>query len=274
MSEHRVPVTAGYTPRPKALHTCVQCGTAYETHQSRSRFCSRRCNGRWRTQNVGKGTRRCEVCGVEYVAGNNDQRTCSKECSVWARRGYPETLLASERLHGQHTKLSRCEACGAYVEHKPSRRWCDACSGSQHLAGTWIRGVKVCSDCGQPIAVYQGSGNYCASCARRRRPPEAKSDRKRARHAGVAYQYISRKRVFERDGWHCHICGKPTDKLAYLSRSWDHSQLNMRYPTLDHIVPLSAGGSHTYDNVACACWHCNCVVKGDRAVGEQLLLVG
>jgi 5-methylcytosine-specific restriction endonuclease McrA len=33
-------------------------------------------------------------------------------------------------------------------------------------------------------------------------------------------------------------------------------------PELDHIIPLSAGGAHTLDNVACAHRSCN-LEKGD-----------
>jgi 5-methylcytosine-specific restriction endonuclease McrA len=54
--------------------------------------------------------------------------------------------------------------------------------------------------------------------------------------------------VFERDGWVCGICGddvEPDDA------------------SLDHIVSMSNGGSHTYDNVQCAHTACN-VRKGNR----------
>jgi len=46
-----------------------------------------------------------------------------------------------------------------------------------------------------------------------------------------------------------------------------------RYPTLDHLIPLSLGGSHTYENVKCACLRCNCKKSSDAA-NDQLLLIG
>jgi 5-methylcytosine-specific restriction endonuclease McrA len=71
---------------------------------------------------------------------------------------------------------------------------------------------------------------------------------------------IDRMYVFERDNWVCHLCKSVIDS-------------SLRFPhalaaTLDHIVPLGAGGTHTLDNVAASHAQCNhlkgCNVKGDK----------
>jgi 5-methylcytosine-specific restriction endonuclease McrA len=43
--------------------------------------------------------------------------------------------------------------------------------------------------------------------------------------------------------------------------------------TLDHLVPLALGGEHSYANTVASCWDCNCSIKGDRAINEQLKCV-
>ncbi len=45
--------------------------------------------------------------------------------------------------------------------------------------------------------------------------------------------------------------------------------------TIDHIIPLSQGGEHSYKNTQLACFECNCK-KGDRGIpgGEQLRTFG
>jgi len=60
---------------------------------------------------------------------------------------------------------------------------------------------------------------------------------------------ICRRTVFERDGWVCYICGVAVDRKARVP--WPTA------PTIDHVVPLSKGGTHTLDNVRCACFRCN-----------------
>jgi len=60
---------------------------------------------------------------------------------------------------------------------------------------------------------------------------------------------INRVEVYERDNWKCQICGFMIDS-------------SLRFPnplaaTLDHIVPLALGGTHTYENVGTAHAFCN-----------------
>lgn len=66
---------------------------------------------------------------------------------------------------------------------------------------------------------------------------------------------VSRVRVFERDGWTCHICGG--------SIPADVKVPDRRAATLDHVVPLSRGGEHSYANVRAAHYDCN-MRKGNR----------
>lgn len=48
----------------------------------------------------------------------------------------------------------------------------------------------------------------------------------------------SRKAVFLRDGYTCQYCGRQAENV-------------------DHVVPRSKGGAHTWDNVVAACRRCN-----------------
>lgn len=56
---------------------------------------------------------------------------------------------------------------------------------------------------------------------------------------------VSRREVFRRDQHQCQYCGSK-------------QQL-----TIDHVMPRSKGGTHTWDNVVTACARCN-TSKGDR----------
>jgi len=55
---------------------------------------------------------------------------------------------------------------------------------------------------------------------------------------------LSRRAVFARDAHRCQYCGKPAENL-------------------DHVVPRSRGGPHTWENVVASCRACN-ARKEDR----------
>ena len=62
--------------------------------------------------------------------------------------------------------------------------------------------------------------------------------------------------VYKRDNGVCYICGNLT------FQDWIDRPLNQR-ATVDHVIPISKGGPHTWQNVRIACWRCN-VTKHDR----------
>ena len=61
---------------------------------------------------------------------------------------------------------------------------------------------------------------------------------------------LTRREVFLRDSYTCQYCGRRTGDL-----------------TLDHVVPRSRGGPHTWENLASACRSCN-HRKGGKSVAE------
>ena len=59
---------------------------------------------------------------------------------------------------------------------------------------------------------------------------------------------LNRRNLFARDSNQCQYCGK---RFATTDL------------TLDHVIPRSQGGKATWDNIVCACLHCN-IRKGGR----------
>lgn len=72
---------------------------------------------------------------------------------------------------------------------------------------------------------------------------------RRARKLGVLVERFKGAEVFERDGWHCKLCGHE------VLRTWERG--NIRSPELDHIIPLSRGGVHSRANTQLLCSRCN-----------------
>lgn len=60
---------------------------------------------------------------------------------------------------------------------------------------------------------------------------------------------VTRRELLKRDHHQCQYCG------------------SKKHLTIDHVLPRSKGGKHTWDNVVIACERCNCS-KGDRTPKE------
>jgi len=74
----------------------------------------------------------------------------------------------------------------------------------------------------------------------------------RARLLGAYTEPVDRTAIIDRDGGICYMCGNSP-------KGW---QL-----TLDHVIPLVRGGSHTPSNLRVACRSCN-ARKGDKLLTE------
>lgn len=61
---------------------------------------------------------------------------------------------------------------------------------------------------------------------------------------------LTRREVFIRDNYTCQYCGRQSGDL-----------------TIDHIIPRSRGGPHTWENLVSACKPCN-HRKGGKSLGE------
>ncbi|WP_430497854.1 HNH endonuclease [Micromonospora trifolii] len=60
----------------------------------------------------------------------------------------------------------------------------------------------------------------------------------------------------------CHICGEPID--------WEADHLDPRSLVVDHIVPVSRGGTHDRSNVAAAHRACNLAKGNGEGDGAKL----
>jgi len=87
--------------------------------------------------------------------------------------------------------------------------------------------------------------------------------RRRALIKGAFVERIKLVEVYKYRGWICGICGKKINKnLKYP---------NVRRVSLDHIIPISKGGTHTFNNVQPAHLNCN-ISKNNKIDNIQLRL--
>lgn len=86
----------------------------------------------------------------------------------------------------------------------------------------------------------------------RRRCTDANAKARAKRLGCEVVEDVSIDEVRRRDNETCHLCGE-----------W----VSVHEQSLDHVIPLSKGGAHTYDNIKLAHGLCNSR-KGDRLMSE------
>lgn len=193
-------------------------------------------------------------------------------CSIACRR---RTHYATSKTNGSYERAlvanrkpltdRPCAYCGQdFTAKRDDARFCSGtCSNNyRHIDNARQCSVEGCERgyCANGLCkmhykrVARAEGrekNPAWSDARR-----ARSEIRRALKRGAPItESIDRNAVFERDAWVCGLCASPVDR-------------GLQYPhpmsaSLDHVVPLSRGGSHIPENVQCSHLTCN-LSKGAR----------
>lgn len=85
----------------------------------------------------------------------------------------------------------------------------------------------------------------------------------RIKNNGVFDRDITVDKLFLRDKGVCSLCGGMCDFKDYRLNESGHFIVGDKYPSIDHTIPLSRGGTHTWNNVQLAHFKCN-TIKGNR----------
>lgn len=198
---------------------------------------------------------------------------CSARCKLWAWN-HPDGNLRPELLPKAPKPktvkpFSNCLICGQACPNRLRKTCSDACANVRKRTA---RLAVILCFCGVSIPAGESGRRpaFCSDACRRTSPTRKAARRiaramRKARMRGNAYEQIDPYMVFARDGWRCQQCGARTTGTL---RGTNHK----RAPELDHIVPLSRGGTHTWSNVQCLCRACN-LAKG-AAWNGCLRLIG
>jgi 5-methylcytosine-specific restriction endonuclease McrA len=111
-----------------------------------------------------------------------------------------------------------------------------------------------CRQCGGPTDGKSRIKKYCDLCARDRiRQDRIRANNRRRSQSGTGDHYTIQM-LLDMDGDTCYLCmGKMIGR-----------------PSIDHIVPLSRGGTDTINNVALTHWECNNRKKA-KTLGDSYL---
>lgn len=267
-----------YTPKVRCLEhrvgVCVDCSASIDARSTRGPVPSRCSPCAQRRDAASKSNHRpgpssiCEGCSVSFIPKRADRlRFCSRECAF----NNPDRWKAKRDRHvWPSTKVSfpTCGVCASpFASRRSAARYCsDVCEARSRRPAE-----RACLHCGASFHPSHGNERTCSASCRKALKKSYPSYRackgvqrqaRKLRLRTLVVEPVDPIKVLQRDGWKCQVCDVPTP----MSLRGSHHDCA---PEVDHIVPISRGGEHSYRNTRCLCRRCNSA-KLDRLDGEWL----
>lgn len=216
----------------------------------------------------------CKHCGKEYKPKAKDRITyCSRECSFADKKAKPKE--PKEKL------ICTCVVCGKQFEGRKNSKLCngDKCrkeyNNIKYHENAIIKHDKNasaihCKECGKLFAPSYGCKrrSFCSDKCSKKYGRKQGKHKRRSILKQVEHINYSDLNIFKRDKWMCQLCGKKVNP-KYIG---NHPMA----PSIDHIIPISLGGSDTPNNVQLAHRECNRIKSNGlyNKTPEQLILFG
>ena len=247
-------------------------------------------------------SRMCQACGAVSIIGGNRLREsnesvygayyCDKKCAESDRgRVYRTSLEYQAKCDARCEREGKrrnwekevcalvwqeCVHCGKPFAKRNGRSCCsekcrvaventhyEVTKERQRLQYEKQSGVVVCAMCGKDSKVEQRLGlrRFCSvKCAAR----SIRLNRRHRKRTNGLYETISIQHLIKKHKGKCVECG-----CRVVSQSGEYQD---NAATIDHVVPLSKGGPHTWNNVQLMCHKCNRVKSNTVKPGTQMLL--
>jgi 5-methylcytosine-specific restriction endonuclease McrA len=216
----------------------------------------------------GRYSELCRACNSKRNAErpkNEDVKARAKEAQERFR-----AKKASAKSYSSAITICSCEQCGKKWSSigKEVKRFCNRLCGLEYKRlqriGKPLKLVEreyKCRCCGE--ALMNTKAGRCDKCKEAAKNTAKKANKKKRKAAlrTVAIHSVVDTKVFARDKWRCCECKcRVQKKDIYADNAAE----------LDHIVPVSLGGPHSYSNVQTLCRDCN--QKKSNNYNGQLVL--
>lgn len=186
---------------------------------------------------------RCKTCGEERILTIDGVRSATNghNASLRCKKCHPNKGCRrwDEWLEVQRERRTKQKALtAARMEEEKQKRFRTA----------------ICKVCGKEFQTYCPTQKTCGgACSKKYR--NRRNDH-RIKNDAIVDRDITLATLFQRDKGVCYICGCLCD-WNDIREDGDYVITGPKYPSIDHVIPISRGGKHAWTNIRLACRECN-----------------
>ena len=193
---------------------------------------------------------RCRQCGniiiknSQILRPSRNKKLCCPECIKLKKENKEKTKEREQRVKEREQRVKeREQKAKEKEEQKEKRLW------------------SACKECGKKFKGNRAGLKYCSDKCRRKQNNRRReiNRRHKLRDNGEIHWDITLDKLVKRDKRICHICGEKVDMEADTNAD--------TYGSIDHVIPVNKGGTHTWDNVRLAHRKCN-IIKSNKTFIE------
>ena len=224
-------------------------------------------------------TRECIVCGKVFTTWLPHKKTCSDACKkaheIERNKGRKRNSTKKRTSEEEHERyivrkygsednyqkwLAEQEALKQELEQRREQERLERKEAYKNQLEEWriAREARkeanhrkdVCIVCGKEYETYNPAQKTCSKECGKKLAHAHKH--KRIPKNQLVDKDITLEALYRRDSGVCYLCGEPCD--------WDDKTdktVGPTYPSIDHMVPISRGGLHSWANVKLAHFECN-----------------
>jgi hypothetical protein len=249
-----------------------RCGQEFpdKVHAGQQKkYCNRQCKNKHWEANEYSESRKQYLQSDKGKASQQrrNSRYLQTEHGKYIYRSKLELTKLSNKRDSLRRKANRkkvCKVCrSSFDGFNPRLVFCSEIC--EWFDGLKVRQVKPCEECGL-MGLWKEK--FCnAKCQRisykrsvaykqhRHKQYRRNKIKRRIRLSSQFIEDVNPLVMAKRDNWICHICSGQIDQTLKYPNRYSLS--------VDHVIPLSKGGSHGYDNCKSSHWICNCL-KSDK----------
>ncbi|MFJ5564816.1 HNH endonuclease [Lysinibacillus xylanilyticus] len=187
--------------------------------------------------------------------------------------------------------LIKCNVCGTEMKRSggflrkvirgEKKIMCEHCHPNNNSNKRKNLSIRNCKQCDKQFKTNLGE-IYCSDeCFKRnknkRRELMKRSKFKILKSKNLYDPSITLEKLIQIEKNVCYLCGGQCDSNDFTMDDRGSSFITgSNYPSIEHVIPISKGGTHTWDNVKLAHHYCNSIKRDKKIIedtGQMVLML-